>query len=101
MDLDNRSPESDTHGHFTAVDDPALTPTLPYAISNGGVIVGFGFNHAGDARGWLLQARQFSPIDDPRGAEGTFAINIDELGDTVVGYYVDRHGVVHGFVVRI
>jgi len=27
-----------------------LTPTLPFAVSNGGLIVGFGYNHAGDAQ---------------------------------------------------
>jgi len=64
------------------------------------VIVGWYFDRAGSARGFLYSQGNYSTIDVPgAGSAGTFVYGMDAAG-AIVGQYYDQANVTHGFIYR-
>lgn len=62
-----------------------------------GVVCCFCF--CGRMEAQLIVQPTFTTLDDPLGAQGTFAYGVS--GNTVVGYYMDSSGDAHGFTYNI
>jgi hypothetical protein len=93
---------------FITVDDPLADPahggTAVSGINNVGEIVGYYFDSAGHAHGFIHTGTDYSSgyqtIDDPSADPahfGTIAKGINDLGQ-VAGYFGDASGIAHGFL---
>ncbi|WP_157429531.1 hypothetical protein [Actinomadura oligospora] len=92
-------------GHFTAVDVPGATGTMPMGITNQGQIAGTYDDVSGRSHAFVLLHGRYSTLDHPQatgeatsyGLSGTVASGINERGE-IVGSYVGANGAVHGFL---
>jgi len=95
---------------FTTIDYPnpidhqSAFSTHLGGVANNGEVVGFFFDQAGTAHGFLRSPSGFSdPIDYVHASvAGTFLYRIDSAGETIAGYYFDSAtSVQHGLVVEL
>ena len=85
-------------GTYSRFNYPGSTTTMPFAINDNDVIVGWYTDSSGDNHGFVKTGGTFSSIDYPGAVEpfGTTIIGINNSG-TMVGSYWDG-SVSHGFL---
>jgi hypothetical protein len=60
------------------------------------VVAGEWFDSSEEAHGYTERRGEFTPVEDPAGAEGTDVTGISNLG-VVTGFYIDSSGNLNGF----
>jgi uncharacterized membrane protein len=89
----------DVAGSITTIDVPGATGTRASGIDlNDNFVVGSFTDSTFTPHGFLLASGQFTTIDVPNAA-WTRAFSVNSLG-TIAGAFVDKAGVVHGFLHR-
>jgi hypothetical protein len=91
---------------FTTIDYPKAVSTHLGGIAHDGKVVGFYFDDAGTAHGFLRSPEgTFTPPIDYVNASvtvaGTFLHRIDSTGQTVAGFWMDGAGMQHGLVIEL
>jgi hypothetical protein len=81
-------------GTFTALHVPGTSWTAT-GINNNGDIVGFASGTAGKTSSWLMHGSQLVSFQYPGGSD-TQAFGVND-SDEIVGTYLDKAGVEHGF----
>jgi len=83
---------------FTTTNVPGAVETFPGGINNAGVTVGEYVDSSNLAHGYILNGKQVTTVDDPKGI-GTSCANLPPNGAiVVVGYYITSSGNSVGFV---
>jgi probable HAF family extracellular repeat protein len=87
-------------GSFTQLDDPLSVPanTVPNAINDSGLIVGYYYDASGNIHGFIYKQGTFTTLDFP-GAMGTTLLGVNNSG-AMVGAYADASFALHGFLYR-
>lgn len=85
------------NGSFAAVNVPSAVNTWAYGVNASGQIVGY-YDDGGHRLSFIQDGLQTTTLTDPRAApNSTFASDINDAG-VVVGSYIARNGVEHGFL---
>jgi len=83
-------------GVYTTIDDPLGISSVATGINDADEVVGF-YNSGGVNHGFLYSAGIYTTLDHPLGMGGTFAQDVNDLGQ-IVGNYQDAGGNNHGFL---
>jgi uncharacterized membrane protein len=85
-------------GTVSMFDPPDSTGIEVFAMNSAGAIVGRYYQASGPPHGFARAADgTIATIDDPRGAQGTYATGINDSNE-IAGSFTDSNGQIHGFL---